>query len=332
MDTDRQYTPQGPLDPAAEALMAAMSQNEAWTGLRTRPAGETRRMNEAMQAYMPKGPPLDVVRDLWVPVDGGEILARQYAVGEATPGLILWFHGGGFVLGSVEGSDSFARRLALASGCTVLSVDYRLAPEHVFPTPLDDVLAAIRWATARRSALTGGQAPLFVGGDSAGANLATVAAGVLRGSEVEIAGQILAYPCTDDSDAPSLARFVPPFLTREDLAWFFDQYLPDASLRSDPRFAPIHATDLKGHPPAVVLTAEHDILTEQAEDYGLKLARSGVPVEIERYPGQIHGFLTMDMFAAGEGGRALQKIVDFIQSTASSGAEAPAEEPIAARA
>jgi acetyl esterase len=197
-----------------------------------------------------------------------------------------------------------------------VSVDYRLAPEHRFPTALHDLIAAVHWVTARRGAIARADAALFLGGDSAGGNLATVAARKLRqAGAAPIAGQILAYPCVDDDASACLRRFEPPYLTLAELSWFYDQYIPDRSRRRDPDFAPIHAPDLAASPPTLILTAEHDILTEQGERYGRKLAEAGVQVEIRRYPGMIHGFLTKEDFAATSAGDANQEIAAFVTRT-----------------
>jgi acetyl esterase len=166
----------------------------------------------------------------------------------------------------------------------------------------------------RRAEIAGGATPIILGGDSAGGNLATVAARKLRqGGERSICGQVLAYPCVDSDDAQAMRRFEPPYLTLAELSWFYDQYLPDQSRRRDPDFAPIYATDLHHLPPTLILTAEHDILTEPAERYGRKLAEAGVELQTERYPGMIHGFLTKDVFAQTSVAQANATIAAFVR-------------------
>ncbi|RYD91757.1 MAG: alpha/beta hydrolase [Sphingomonadales bacterium] len=248
-----------------------------------------------------------------IPVGDAEIGARIYRPGAWTKGLIVWVHGGGFVLGNPAGCDNFCRLLANRSGCTVVSLDYRLAPEYPFPIPVNDVLAATKWIARRRKPLAGGDVPLFLGGDSAGGNLtAVVSRKLAEAGDSPLAGQILVYPCTDDGDAASLTRFDPPFLTQPEMAWFFDQYDPGRANRDHPDFAPLKATSLAGLPPAIVVTAEHDILTEQAEAYGRKLQAAGVDVRFSRHPGMIHGFAAMDVFFEGEAGKAIDAMVAFV--------------------
>jgi acetyl esterase len=312
--TARSYGPQGPLDPAARALADALSSNPTWQAMAKTPIEQTRREFAALTAFLPPAEPVLRVQDFAIPVEGGEILARLYVATNTPRSLVVWFHGGGFVLGSVAQSDNFARHFANCAGGAVLSVDYRLAPEHPFPTAVNDSVAAARWAMHNLSHLGLPHLPIFIGGDSAGANLATVAARELRDAKVPgLVGQILAYPCTDHAEAASLHRFAPPFLTKSELEWLFSQYVTDAAQRRDPRFAPIYTDDLSNLPPAILITAEHDLLTEQAEEYGLRMASAGVDVEINRHAGQFHGFFTMDAFFNGEGDRAMAKVLDFME-------------------
>lgn len=314
--TDRAYGPQGPLDPIAATLAQMLADNPAWQAMPSTPAAETRRALAEGLVFLPPPEPVLRVEDFAVPVAGGDILARLYVGAQAPGSLVIWYHGGGFVLGSVADSDNFARHLANRAGAAVLSVDYRLAPEHPFPTAVEDCVAAARWAIENAAALGLPPAPVFIGGDSAGANLATVTARLLHGDgAAPFAGQILIYPCTDNAEAASLHRFAAPFLRPEELDWMFAQYVPDPAQRRDPRFAPLHADDLSGLPPAIVITAEHDLLTEQAEEYGHRMAAAGVPVRISRHPGMIHGFFTMDAFFDGEGDRAMAQVLDFIAAT-----------------
>jgi acetyl esterase len=309
------YVPTGPLDPVAAQLAAFFREFPGWQGLKTRPIAETR---AAIRAAAPPSEPPQVqrVEEHRVTVPGGDIALRVYWPVARPPAVIVWAHGGGFALGSMDEADGYARTLALATGSAVASVDYRLAPEFQFPTPLDDVLAATQWVAARREELFGGTVPMFLGGDSAGANLATVAARKLHVLGIcRVAGNILAYPCTDNEEAPSLRRFAPPFLTVDDISCFFDLYLPDRTQRRHPDFAPLYAQDLGVLPPTFILTAEHDVITEQAEAYGHRLTAAGVDVRIRRYLGMIHGFLVLDAFYAGAAGAATRDIGEFIEET-----------------
>jgi acetyl esterase len=307
-----EHRPSGPLDPVAEKLAAAARYDPVWQGVTRRPAQETRDAYKALSGST-QPPAAGDAEDVPIPVEGGEIRARVYRASPAARAVIVWAHGGGFTFGGLDAIDGYMRALALATACTVVSVDYRLAPEHRFPTALHDMIAAIRWAIERRGTIAAADASIFVGGDSAGGNLATVAARKLgQAGDRTIAGQMLAYPCVENDDSECLRRFEPPYLTLEELSWFYDQYLPDRSRRHDPDFAPIHATDLDRLPPTLIITAEYDILTEPAERYGQRLAEAGVEVWVRRCPGMIHGFLTKDVFAGSSAGQANVKIAAFV--------------------
>jgi acetyl esterase len=308
--------PLGPLDPLAAQFAAFFEMDPVWQGLMQRPAVETR---AAIKAATPPGEPRPVehVEDFSIPVAGGEIGLRLYRPVRQPHAIIIWAHGGGFVLGSIVESDAYARALALATGCAVMLVEYRLAPEHPFPTPLNDVISATLWTAQWRSALAGGEeVPLILGGDSAGANLATVATRKLhRAKACVIAANVLAYPCTENEQAPSLQRFAPPFLKAAEISWFFDQYLPDKAARDQPDFAPAYAQDLGLLPPSLIITAEHDLMTEQALSYAHKLEEQGVAVRRSFHAGMIHGFLTLEPYFAGAAGVAMHEISAFVKQT-----------------
>ena len=245
--------------------------------------------------------------------DGHRNPVRIYRPEEQVRAIIVWAHGGGFALGSIEEIDNFSRLLAVRTGCVVASVEYRLAPEHKFPAAIEDVEAASAWVAARRGHLAGAPVPVWIGGDSAGGNLATVVTRKLHESKTaQIAGNILVYPCTDSPEAESLRRFVPPFMTVQDVSWFIDMYLPGPEMREHPDFAPIRAASLHLLPPTLVITAEHDILTEQAEAYVERLSAHGVSAEAVRTPGMIHGFLTLDPFLASSATDAIDLMTGFI--------------------
>lgn len=304
----------GPLDPLAAQFATFFEADPVWQGLTTRPAAETR---AALRAATPPGAPQPVehVQDFLVPVAGGDIGLRLYRPVAQPHAIIIWVHGGGFITGSVDESDAFTRALALATGCAVASVDYRLAPEHKFPVPLKDVIAAALWVAQRRAELAGGEVPLILAGDSAGANLATVATRKLHRAKVcEIAANVLAYPCTENHAAPSLREFEPPFLKAKEVLWCFEQYLPDEAARDLPDFAPALARDLSLLPPTFIITAEHDLITAQAVAYGRKLAAEGVETRFSNHAGMIHGFLTLEPFFTGAAGVAMGEIDEFIRS------------------
>jgi acetyl esterase len=199
-------------------------------------------------------------------------------------GTIVFFHGGGWVAGSPDEIEALGRVLAERTTCTVLLAAYRLAPEHPFPAAVEDALAAVRWAADRAAGR-----PLIVAGDSAGANLAAVAALELP----DVALQVLIEPVTDADTAT--ASYLDPenqvIVTRELMEWFFGHYAP--AERDDPRLAPLRAASLEGAPPAVILTAEHDVLRDEGEAYAERLRAAGVEVSHRRFAGQMHGFFGM---------------------------------------
>lgn len=211
--------------------------------------------------------------------------------------LLVYFHGGGFSIGSIETHDNVARDLCETLGCTAMSVEYRLAPEHRFPAAPDDCLAAVRWA-AENAAELGVSADHFVlAGDSAGGNLATVTCLRLRdeGGPRPL-GQIMIYPVTDyhEPARQSYADFATGYLlTRKAMIRFWDTYLNDASEQDHPHAAPLRAKDLSGLPPALVMTAGYDPLRDEGEAYAARLKDAGVPVKVIRYDGLIHGFTRM---------------------------------------
>ncbi|GAA4378506.1 alpha/beta hydrolase [Nocardioides caricicola] len=238
-------------------------------------------------------PAVDAVEDITIPGAEGDLAGRVYTPG--TPGplpTVVFFHGGGFVIGDLDTHDLVARTIATACDAVVLSVAYRLAPEHPWPAGLDDALAATRWAAAHLPDL-GGDDRLAVGGDSAGGNLSAIVAQACRDEGLALAGQLLMYPVTDTgSDHPSMTENAEGYLL--DLAtmmWFHQQYtghLPELDL-ADPRLSPRHG-DLSRLAPAVIVVAEFDPLRDDGLAYAAALIDAGVPVEVRNFPGLIHGF------------------------------------------
>jgi acetyl esterase len=214
----------------------------------------------------------------------------------AVRGVIVWFHGGGWVLGSAAESDALGRLMAKRTGFAVLLVGYRLAPENRFPVAVDDASAAVDWVQENLARIAGSKPSLIVGGDSAGGNLAAVVS--LRARDRQgppIALQVLVYPVVEANfDRPSyLAPENQLALTREGMMWFWNHYAPDAATRLSPDAAPLRANDLSRLPPAVVVTAEYDVLRDEGEAYAQALIRAGVPVTFKRFENQIHTFFTM---------------------------------------
>jgi acetyl esterase len=238
------------------------------------------------------------VDDRVIPGAGNDIAARVYtpqeAIGGAAP-LLLWLHGGGWVIGDLDTADATARALANRSGAVVVSVGYRLAPEHTAPAALDDALAALTWAVENGELLGVDATHVAVGGDSAGGNLAAVLCQRVRdefGPDIDF--QLLVYPVVDCTlSHPSIEENAEGyFLTKDAMVWFCGHYLGAVDPK-DPSVSPLHADSLAGLPPALVITAEFDPLRDEGEAYATALRDAGVSVEAIRYEGQIHGFVGM---------------------------------------
>ena len=236
------------------------------------------------------------ITDIEVAGGAGPLPARLYRpLGAEGPiATLVFFHGGGFVIGDITTYDAQCRTLCREGRIAVLSVEYRVAPEDPFPAAADDAVAAGTWALDHAAELGGDPDRIAVGGDSAGGNLAAVAAQALRGHEPALAGQLLLYPVTDFSEErPSVTENGDGlFLTGEDMRWFRDKYIGEHS-RTDPKASPLYAEDLSGLPPAVVITAEFDPLRDDGEAYADALETAGVPVVRRRFDGLIHGFFAM---------------------------------------
>lgn len=244
--------------------------------------------------YFGRGPDLDDVRDLVVEAEGQRVPVRVLAPAGARA-VIVYLHGGGWVLGTIDASDTLARILAARTRCAVVLVDYRLAPEHPYPAAVLDSWAALSWSASHLDDLAGAAVPLVVMGDSAGGNLAAVMARRARDAGLTLALQVLAYPVTDC--AMDTGSYADPecqvLLPASEMAWFWGQYVADESARRDPDASPLRADDLSGVAPAVVLTAEYDVLRDEGEAYARRLADAGVPVAHRRFSGQMHGFFNM---------------------------------------
>jgi acetyl esterase len=243
---------------------------------------------------VPKAP-LARVEDLGIPArDGHTLRARLYAPSRRPLPLLLFFHGGGFVIGSVETHDVLCRELSRLSGCAVVSLDYRLAPEHRFPVAVNDAWDATEWLAGHRQELGLGSGRMAVGGDSAGGTLAAVCAILARNSGLPLALQLLFYPgCAARQESPSHERFGHGLvLEQRNMEWFFDQYIAEAQ-REDWRFAPLNAPDVDGVAPAWFGLAECDPLVDDGLAYADKLRAAGVAVDLEIYRGVTHEFIKM---------------------------------------
>ncbi len=231
---------------------------------------------------------------------GSHIPIRIYTPREAKPGekfpMLLWFHGGGFVIGSLDTHDSVCRMLANQADCIVVSVDYRLAPEHKFPAAVEDCEAALKWVALHAAEFGADARAIAVGGDSAGANLATVVAILARDAgHPKLAFQLLIYPCAaPEPETPSHYKFAEGYvLSRNTVTWFFKLYQRSRADSNDFRFAPLIADDLANLPPALVLVAGYDPLRDEGVDYAKRLIDAGNRVRLVNYEGMIHGFILM---------------------------------------
>ncbi|MGQ0631994.1 MAG: alpha/beta hydrolase [Sporichthyaceae bacterium] len=237
------------------------------------------------------------IADRAIPGPAGEIPLRIYTPEGAGPFPILcFFHGGGFVLGDLRSYDGVCKEMAAGAGCIVVSVDYRLAPEHAFPAAPQDAEAALRWVADHAAEIDGDPTRIAIGGDSAGGNLtAGLAQRVREHGGPALVGQLLVYPAlrmVGEATASMRDNAEGYFLTVKDMEWFLAQYLTDPEHAHDLLASPALATDLAGLPPALVITAEYDPLRDDGEAYGRALADAGVPTAISRYDGAIHGFWT----------------------------------------
>jgi acetyl esterase len=247
----------------------------------------------------PDLPQVDRVKEYEANGPRGPIPVRVYrGAGTADMGALpvfLYYHGGGWMLGDLDSHDWICRMIANAAQCAVVNVDYRLAPEHVFPAAFDDALAAVRWVVANAGMLRVDPARVSVGGDSAGGNLATAVALALRDEgRMKLRAQILIYPAVDLSmSGPWYGRFTKDVLLTDDgVRAFVAYYVPEVEQRKDWRASPLLASSLKGLPPTLVLLAGFDPLDPEGEAYAARLEKEGVPTIIKRYPGQMHGFLS----------------------------------------
>jgi acetyl esterase len=286
------------LDPQAAALIAKLTE----LGI---PATHTLSPTEARQAYLQRRfatqripAPLHEVQDLTCPGPAGDLALRLYrnTEGDAPSPVLVYFHGGGWVIGDLETHDVLCRDLARYSGYTVIAVDYRLAPEHVFPAAVDDANAAVNWVFANAEALHGDPDYIAVGGDSAGGNLAAVVCLSRRDAALPAPRfQLLIYPATDmHGDTASHQRFSQGYLlTRDSIDYFLGHYLPQATDAADWRASPLLHPSHANLPPALVLTAGFDPLCDEGRAYADALSAAGTPCQYVCFARQVHGFVPM---------------------------------------
>jgi acetyl esterase len=295
-----------PLNPEAQAVLDQMASSGV-PPLHTLSVEAARQLIIDLFATKGEREPVGKVEDRGVPGPAGQIPVRIYTpTGSGPFPMLVYFHGGGWVIGNIETHDAPCRALANQAGSIVVSVDYRLAPEHRFPAGPEDCYAATRWAADHAEEIGGDPRRLAVGGDSAGGNLAAVVAQMARDrGGPPLAFQLLVYPVTDHRfDTASYRENADGyFLTKDGMEWFWNHYLGRAADGDQPLASPLRARDLQGLPPAFVMTAEYDPLRDEAEAYAARLREAGVPVALTRYPGMIHGFFSMgNVLGAGKRG------------------------------
>jgi acetyl esterase len=286
------------LDPQARALLDLLVERGV-PPVQTLSVADARRFYRERRGFTQPDPPaVGSVESLWIDGDGARIAARVYRPREVagpTPAL-LYFHGGGWTIGDLDTHDVLCRQLCAGAGVMVVSVDYRLGPEHRFPAAVDDALAAARWVRAQHQALGIDAERIAIGGDSAGGNLAAVVPLLLRDAgEALPAFQLLIYPATDmRCGAPSHQANGQGYgLTADSIAYYRGHYLADESQWTDWRASPLLAENLRGLPPALVLTAGFDPLRDEGHQYADALSAAGNTVQVVCFERQIHGFITM---------------------------------------
>jgi acetyl esterase len=286
-----------PLDPVLKAFLdqvASMGGPKTWE---MTPAEARESFAALMQLAGPKDIPIGKVTNLTIPAPHGEIAARSYAPvaanGQGLPTLVF-FHGGGWVIGNIDTHDGLCRMIANGSGCRVISVEYRLSPEAKYPDAVDDAVAALEWVEKNASQLGVDANLLAVGGDSAGGDLAAVVAQIAKAkSGPKLSCQMLLFPVTQiGGETTSLREYAEGyFLERKTLDWFYAHYLPSDADKKDPRISPLAAEDVSGLPPAYIMLAGFDPLHDEGLAYAEKLRAAGVSVTVADYPDMVHDFI-----------------------------------------
>jgi acetyl esterase len=286
-----------PLHPQVQTLLDGLAGADG-PALEDVPPEQARVMYKALAALAGR---VEVARveDRAIAGPGGDVPIRIYwptAPAGDPPGVLVWLHGGGWVIGDLDTADGTARSLAEGAGAVVVSVDYRLSPEHVAPAAIDDAAAALAWTVAHADELGIDPRRVAVGGDSAGGNLAALLCQRAQADGLPpIAFQLLVYPVTDLAQShPSCDENAEGYLlTKSGMTWFIGHHLGGFDPK-DPIVSPLHADSVADLPPALVITAEFDPLRDEGEAYAARLREAGVPVDAVRYDGQIHGFFGMD--------------------------------------
>jgi acetyl esterase len=304
-----------PLDPQVAALREARL-TDHFVPLYEQTLAEARAADLAdIRAAGGEVEPVHSVTDRQLPGPDGELPIRIYRPdGDGSLPTLVYFFGGGWTLGSIDTADGICRRLANAVPCQVITVGYRLAPENPFPAAVHDCHQATQWIAAHAEEFGVDASRLAVGGDSAGGNLAAATTLLARDAGPSLAGQLLVYPNTlYGSDTPSMRAGDDPYLfNRTSVGWYWEHYLTDPAQGADPLASPILAADHSDLPPALVITAEFDPLRDEGEFYAEKLFAAGVPTQLSRYDGMVHGFFAMSGVLDG-GRRAIAEAAAFLR-------------------
>ncbi len=325
------HTPHGWLTVPAALIAKVATAQEALSNAAS--IEETRASRRASTGFV-TGKPAGVaeVRNQTIPGPGGPLPVCIYIpqVTSAKLPVIVYFHGGGWVLGDLDSHDNLTRALAVKTPAIVVAVDYRLAPEHVYPAALEDAFAAVRWVAENAASFNGDASRLAVAGDSAGGNLAAAVSLMARDQQgPAIRAQVLLYPAVDlrNLDRPSAVDFAEGyFLTRPRMAWFIEQYVPEQSQRREPLASPLLASSHAGLPAALTLTAGFDPLRDEGEAYAKALSNVGVTSQLQRFEGVLHGFISMDRWFP-EADQATDLVANFLREQFSSAVPEPEPEP-----
>jgi len=288
------------LDPQAQALLDKVEQSGIPAYETMAPEVARKFYDKACEIARGEPPAPFAVEDISLPGPAGDLTARCYrSSGQTDLPILMFFHGGGYTIGSLDSHDAVCRHLCIEADCLVVAIDYRLAPEHKFPAAIEDAYAATCWVAEHASDLGGDSSRIAVAGDSAGGNLSAVTC--LKAREAgypDICYQVLIYPGTDMTESfPSHRDFGEGYLLTSSLIdWFHNNYLPENVDPRDWHGSPLHAPDHTGLPAAHVITAGYDPLQDEGKAYAEKLTASGVPVSYKHYEGMLHGFITQPGF------------------------------------
>jgi acetyl esterase len=308
-----------PLDPQVRDFLDRLAEAKL-PPIQDQTVAQARAQMDLSTHFLGPLPRVRRVEDRTIHGPGGAIRIRvitpEHASSDEPRPIVVYFHGGGWVLGNIESHEGVCRAGANASGAIVATVDYRLAPEHRFPAAAEDAYAAVAWIAAHAGEFGGDPGRVAVAGDSAGGNLAAVACLMARDrGGPSLRGQVLVYPIIDyNLHNASYRQYAEGyFLTRAEMAWYWEQYVEKLDDRWHPHASPCRANDLRGLPRALVITAEYDVLRDEGEAYAGQLQAAGVPTKLSRYDGMIHGFVRRFPFF-DQGRAAIEEIGRIVRS------------------